>query len=226
MTTTRVPRPPQASAPAAPAAPPVRQLPVRRRRPAMIAASVALIAVGSLAGAYLYVATGHRTPVLALAHDVPAGAVLAVDDLVEAKIATDPALKPVPAQDIKAVVGKRAVSGLPAGSLLTEKAITSDPLVGPGQQLVAVSLEPSRIPATPLAPGQKLQLVQAPRDGAGATTTQAPAPALTAVVVRVGKPASSGETVVDVAASTADSATLARWSARGEVALLVLPAGG
>ncbi|MFF3070044.1 SAF domain-containing protein [Kitasatospora sp. NPDC057904] len=224
MTTTRLPRPAQPPV-SVPAAPPVRQLPVRRRRPAMVAASVALIAVGSLSGAYLYAATGHRAPVLALARDVPAGAVLSADDLVEAKIATDPALRPVAAQDLKTVVGKRAVSALPAGSLLTGKSVTADPLVGPGQQLVAVALEPSRIPASPLAPGQKLQLVQAPRDSAATTASQAPAAPVTAVVVRVGTPASSGGIVVDVAAAAADGATLARWSARGEVAVLVLPAG-
>jgi len=228
--TDRLPRPPQQpSRPPGPlpAVPAVRQLPVRRRRPAMIAASVALIAVGSLSGAYLYVATGHRTGVLALAHDVPPGATLTADDLIEAKIASDPVLKPIPSQDLKKVVGKRAVSALPAGSLLTEKAITSDPVVGSGQQLVAVSLEAARIPASSLTPGQKVQVVHTPKDlssaANGSPSTDSP---LAATVVRVGKPASSGDIVVDVAVSASNGATLARWAARSEVTLLVLPAGG
>ncbi|MEV4617033.1 SAF domain-containing protein [Kitasatospora sp. NPDC049258] len=194
----------------------------------MIAASVALIAVGSLSGAYLYVATGHRTGVLAMARDVPPGATITAEDLIEAKISSDPALKPIPAEDLKKVVGKRAVSALPAGSLLTERSITSAAVVGPGQQLVAVSLDKDRVPATALTPGQKVQLVHTPKDSAGAAGQGGAAaePNVAASVVRVGKAASSGDVVVDVAVASTSGTTVARWAARGEVSFLVLPEGG
>ncbi|MDH6115648.1 hypothetical protein P3T36_007265 [Kitasatospora sp. MAP12-15] len=191
----------------------------------MIAASIALIAVGSLAGAYQYVATGQRIGVLAVARDVPAGATITADDLVEARIASDPLLKPVPSQDLAKVIGKRAVTSLPAGTLLSEQAVTSSPLMTSGQQLASIALAPAQFPATPFTPGQRLQLVHTPKDGSTGTA-QAPEAPMAAGVVRVGKPDNAGDIVVDVAVTAMDGPTLARWAARGEVAFLQLPAGG
>ncbi|MEW1913819.1 SAF domain-containing protein [Kitasatospora sp. NPDC085895] len=189
---------------------------------------MALIAVGSLSGAYLYVATGQRAGVLALARDVAPGSEITAADLVEARIASDPVLKSIPAQDAKKVIGKRAVSALPAGSLLTEKSLTSGPLVAAGQQLVPVPLAQDRIPASALTTGQKVQLVHAAKDlAASAQGTPAAQEAnISATVVRVGKPSNSGDVVVDVAVASGSGSTLARWAARGEVSFLLLPAEG
>jgi len=206
----------------------VRQPVVRRRRPGFIAMAVALVAVGVGANAWLYMSTGNREPVVAVAHDVPMGAQLTSDDLVEARIATDPVLTPVPASQLKKMIGKRTTVGLTKGSLLTSQSVTDQPLIKQGQSLVGVSLSPAQIPASQLSPGQKVNVIHTPKNNAAAgdgasggskTTT------VQAVVIEVGKADNSGDRVVDLAANTLDGATLAQWSANGEASLVVVPSG-
>ncbi|MQS17283.1 flagellar biosynthesis protein FlgA [Streptomyces kaniharaensis] len=207
----------------------VRQPVVRRRRPGFIAMAVALIAVGVGANAWLYMSTGNREPVVAIAHDVPMGAQLTADDLVEARIATDPVLTPVPASQLKKMIGKRTTVGLTKGSLLTTQSVTDQPLIKQGQSLVGVSLSPAQIPASQLSPGQKVNVIHTPKNNAAAATDGASGSnkntTVQAVVIEVGKADNSGDRVVDLAANTLDGATLAQWSANGEASLVVVPSG-
>ncbi|MCM2430964.1 SAF domain-containing protein [Streptomyces sp. RKAG337] len=205
----------------------VRQPVVRRRRPGFIAMAVALIAVGVGANAWLYLATGDRQPVVAVAHDVPMGAQLTSDDLVEARIATDPVLAPVPASQLKKMIGKRTTVGLTKGSLLTTQSVTDQPLIKQGQQLVGVSLAPAQIPSSVLSPGQTVNVVHTPKnngssDGSASSGKDTP---VQAVVIEVGKPDNSGDRVVDLAVNALDGSTLAKWSANGEASLVVVPTG-
>ncbi|MFD0331331.1 hypothetical protein ACFQZC_32285 [Streptacidiphilus monticola] len=62
----------------------------RRRRPAVLALAVALVASGGLGGAALYLTTGQRVAVLALARDVPAGQQVEPADLVQVRISSTP----------------------------------------------------------------------------------------------------------------------------------------
>ncbi|MFI6112766.1 SAF domain-containing protein [Kitasatospora sp. NPDC051164] len=206
----------------------VRQPVVRRRRPGFIAMAVALIAVGVGANAWLYMSTGNREPVVAVAHDVPMGAQLTADDLVEARIATDPVLAPVPASQLKKMIGKRTTVGLTKGSLLTTLSVTDQPLIKQGQSLVGVSLSPAQIPASQLSPGQKVNVIHTPKNNGAAADSAAGGSKTTtvqAVVIEVGKADNSGDRVVDLAANTLDGATLAQWSANGEASLVVVPSG-
>ena len=52
-----------------------------RRRPGLLVAGLAMVAVGALAAIWLVSASGHRVQVVMLAHDVPYGAVLTRADL-------------------------------------------------------------------------------------------------------------------------------------------------
>lgn len=93
----------------------------RRRRPGVIALSLALIAAGGAGVAVLLLQVGDRTDVLTVARDVPVGQVLTEDDLGKASLALDPAVKAVGAGDLKSVVGKRAAVELKPGSLLSPR---------------------------------------------------------------------------------------------------------
>lgn len=203
----------------------------RHRRPGLIALSIALIAVGGLSGAVLYTTSGQRTAVLVVTRDIPVGTKIAKADLGEASVALDPAVQSVKASQASGLVGQRAAVDLRAGSLLTPTQVTDKSLVGPGEQLVGVSLKPSQIPATRLAPGQKVLVVSTPDLDAAATTqetglerkpkTQA------ATVVAVGNSAAgTGNVVVDVAVPVADGPALAARVATGDVALIVDARGG
>lgn len=240
MSSTTTPVPGQASVPppagpaSGPAAAPrvVRQ---RRRRPGLIALSVALIASGGLSGALLFTASGQRTAVLVVARDVPVGAAITDADLAPASLALDPAVKAVPVANRAGLVGQRAAVALKAGSLLSPGQVTAVSLIKAGEQLVGVALKPSQLPASRLAPGQKVLIVSTPDPAqagggkpaeAGAGTAGAPK-TQSATVVAVGQPApATGVVVVDVAVAASDGPALAARVATGAVALILAPQEG
>ncbi|MFZ3491877.1 SAF domain-containing protein [Streptomyces sp. 5.8] len=225
MTTTS-PSPPDIAHPAPTPQPLVRQPVVRRRRSSWIALGTAVICVCGAAGGWLYTVTSHREPVIAVARDVPMGAELKAEDLIEAQIATDPALTPVPAGDLKKLIGKRTVVGLSRGSLLTASSVTDKPLVKAGEQLVGVSLSSARLPATRLNPGQKVKVIHTPKGtAAGPSGDNTAGETLQATVIEVGSPGNSGDRVVDLAVTQLNGTQLATWAAAGDVSLVIVPAG-
>ncbi|SEO89403.1 SAF domain-containing protein [Actinacidiphila rubida] len=218
-----------------PSAPPVaapRMVRQRRRRPGLIALSVALIAVGGLSGAVLYTSSGHRTSVVVVARDVPIGAQITQTDLTEASIALDPAVKAVKASGEKTLIGQRAAVDLKAGSLLSPSEVTRQTLVGPTETLVGVSLKPSQLPASPLSAGQKVLIVSTPDPNAAAGSKSSsgadvPPATLSATVVKVGDPQTgTGTVTVDVAVPAGDGPALAARVATGNVALIVASRDG
>lgn len=235
MSTTTTPAPgrsvPGPGGPGAqPAAAPrvVRQ---RRRRPGLIALSVALIAAGGLSGALLFTASGQRTAVLVVARDVPVGAAISEADLAPASLALDPAVKAVPVAKKAGLVGQRAAVALKAGALLSPAQVTSVSLIKAGEQLVGVALKPSQLPASRLSPGQKVMIVSTPdpsQAAAGKAGEAVGAPkTLPATVVAVGTPApATGVVVVDVAVPATDGPALAARVATGAVALILAPQEG
>lgn len=208
-----------------------RMVKQRRRRPGLIALSVALIAVGGLSGAVLYSASGQRTAVLVVTHDVPAGTKLAKADLGTASVALDPAVKSVKASQASILVGQRAAVDLQAGALLSPSQVTRKSLVGPGEQLVGVSLKPSQIPASRLSPGQRVLVVSTPDEQTAAadkeTGLERKPKTLAVSVVAVGSPAvGTGNVVVDVAVPVKDGPALAAQAATGNVSVIVDARGG
>ncbi|MEE1787395.1 SAF domain-containing protein [Streptomyces sp. SP17BM10] len=194
---------------------PARTLRARRRRPAVLAMSIALIAAGGLGGAVLYNSTGQRVAVLALARDVPYGQVITDDDLVVARIASDPALRPVSAQDRSGAIGLRAATDLKRGAMLTKGDLAQSLAVQPGQIIVGVAAHRSQLPASRLQPGMQVVIVYTPDNGR--------ADSLTATVITVGRPDTDGSVVTDVAVGTADGSRLAQWVASGRIQVLLAP---
>ncbi|MFJ3973247.1 SAF domain-containing protein [Streptomyces parvus] len=202
----------------------------RRRRPGLIALSVALIAAGGLSGAVLYAASGQRSAVVVVSRDVPVGSLIAKEDLAQASIALDPAVKSVKASQTDSLIGQRAAVDLRAGNLLSPAQVTKETLVGPGDQVVGVSVKPSQLPATKLTPGQRVLIVSTPDPDAAATETPAQPGApktLSATVIEVGAPAvGTGNIVVDVALPAKSGPDLAARVATGNVAVIVDARGG
>ncbi|MFE4970562.1 SAF domain-containing protein [Kitasatospora sp. NPDC056651] len=196
---------------------PGRTMRARRRRPAVLAMAVALIAAGGLGGAVLYNSTGQRVAVLALARDVPWGQVITEDDLVVARIAGDPALHPVSAQDRVKAVGMRAATDLKRGAMLTGADLAQGLTVQPGQIVVGVSAKHSQLPASRVQPGVQLVIVFTPDNGR--------ADSLAATAITVGRVDTDGSQVIDVAVGTADGPRLAQWVASGRIQVLLAPRG-
>lgn len=220
---------PQQGRVAGPVRPP--RVSARRRRPGVIALSLALIAAGGAGVAVLLLQVANRTDVVTVVRDVQVGQVLTEDDLGEASIALDPAVKAVRADDLKSVVGKRAAVELMPGSLLAPSQVTKDNLVKAGEQLVPIGLEPKQIPATALVPGQKVELVHVPAQGTTETdtgTTSGAAPqTIDGRVVKASSAApGTGIVVVDVATSATDGPTAAVWEAAGTLRLVLAAPDG
>ncbi|MFF4344757.1 SAF domain-containing protein [Kitasatospora sp. NPDC001540] len=205
------------------AAPALKPVAARRRRPALIGLSVALIAVGGLVGAMTLTAAGQREDVLVVAKPLAFGQVITRDDLTVASISLDPALKPVSAAQLDSVVGKHASAQLLPGTTLTKGSVTTDALVQPGQQLVGIQVKPGQLPATALVPGQKVVIVSTPGQNPAADPgASAGAPStLPAQVVRVGSPDSSGSLTVDVSVDANAGATVAARASTGNIAIIV-----
>ncbi|MFD0822899.1 SAF domain-containing protein, partial [Micromonospora zhanjiangensis] len=113
---------------------------------------------------------------LAVARAVPVGTALTADDLSRVQVAGGQGLSPVKAADLDKVIGKRAAVALVPGTLLTMRQLTDKPLLGPGQQQVAVGLKPSQVPARKLNPGDRVLLISTPQrnatgGGNGSTTS-------------------------------------------------------
>ncbi|MEU6324780.1 SAF domain-containing protein [Streptomyces sp. NPDC047009] len=212
---------------AGPVAPP--RVSARRRRPGVIALSLALIAAGGAGVAVLVLQVGHRTQVVTVVRDVQVGQVLTERDLGRASVALDPAVKAVRAEDLDSVVGKRAAAELMPGSLLAPSQVTKDSLVRPGEQVVPVGLKPEEVPASSLVPGQKVRLVHVPaQDETDTGRTSAVVPqTLAGRVVKASQAApGTGVVVVDVATSAADGPTVAAWVSAGTLRLVLTAADG
>lgn len=151
----------------APVAPPrvVRQ---RRIRPGLLGLAVLLIALGGLGAAFAVTSVRSTGSYLAVARPVEVGRQLSADDLVTVRVSGGQGLQPVPSRRLKEVLELRAAVRLTPGTLLTESQLTDAPLLGPGQQQIALGLKPSRVPARTLHPGDKVLLISTPDTNANA----------------------------------------------------------
>jgi SAF domain len=189
-----------------------------RRRPAVIAAGIALVALGGLTAAWLAAAVSDTTSVLAVRTPVERGAVISDDDLVVASVNPDPNLHTIPADHLSAVVGQRAAVALAAGSLVTPDSVTAQVAPGPGQSLVGITVTPAQMPAEPLRAGDRVRIVDTPRPQDDPPA--AAPPALAAVVVSTMFQDDSGNTVVNVTVPQTAAAQLAARAATGRIAIV------
>lgn len=205
----------------APMLPPPR----RRRRPALLALALVLVVIGALGAAFVATSLGKTTTVIAVARAVPRGQQVTAADLVEARIAGDPALAPIPYADRDRVVGMVAATDLTVGSLLTRDALTAERFPPPGRDLVGVGVKPAQLPASPLRPGDDVLLVSLSTGSgsAGVGAQAAPRPGdVPATVARVGAAGVDGLRVVDVLVDAADGPDVAARAAAGQLVIVVV----
>ena len=200
----------------------LRGLP-RRRRPAMIALAAALIGAGILASAALYQRADHQVPVVMVTTAVPVGAVISSSDVGTTTVAAGPGLQVIPARQLSQVVGLVAATSLRPGTLLAPSELTSKLAPGTGQQLVPVALKPSGLPASGLAPGDRVLVVATPAAG-GSSSGAAPVllhpvPAVVEAVDAV--PDQDGSDVVDLLVDSDIGPEVAEQAATGQIALVV-----
>ncbi len=202
---------------AAPAALPAK------RSPRRIALGLALIAASSLGVVWLVNGASETVGALAVTAGVPRGQVLTAQDLVQVDLPDAPsALRPVPADELDAVVGQVAAVDLVAGSLLAQGQVVDHLLPAPGGTLVGLSLGPAQLPASGLTAGDQVRIVEIPGQQGEAAAEPA---TFIAVVASVRVSADTGTTLVDVQVPTAQAPAVTARAAAGRVSLVLDPAG-
>jgi hypothetical protein len=190
--------------------------PKLRRRPAVAAAGVALMALGALAAATL--ASGGSTPVLVMSSTVLRGEIIEAADLAVAQTALDDRVRALPASERESVVGARAVADLLAGSLLPPAAVSREAFPPPGSAVVPVAATPSQAPAG-LAPGDRIRIVATPRVGDDFTT--GPGVATAGVVAAVAEADPAGRRTINVLVDVRDAEAVAALAATERVAVVL-----
>jgi hypothetical protein len=204
----------------------LRGLP-RRRRPAMIALSVALVGAGVLVSAGLYQRASHQVPVVLVTAAVPAGTAITAADLSTTTVVAGPGMQVIPGRQLQQVIGEIAATALRPGTLLAASELTTaQPPVG-GEVLVPVPVKPSELPASGLFPGDRVLAVATPGAAGGNASA---APVLTrpvpGVVQKVRNiPDQDGLDVVDLLVPAGTGTAVAQQAATGEIALIVTRRG-
>lgn len=194
--------------------------PKLRRRPGLIAASVAAVCLGALVSVWAYTSSTETQSVLAVRETVHRGEVITAEDLMTVNVTLDPALRAMPAAAASEVVGQRAAVDLPAGGVVPEGAVTAAVVPAEGRSIVGVSLMPAMMPAGELVVGDTVRVVTTP--GPQGEIAQEAPDALSGVVLGLTPSADgTGATVVNLDVDADDAALLASHAATGKVALVL-----
>lgn len=196
----------------------------KSRHGGTIAVGIALLAIASAGGVYTVNALSDRSPVLVAARDIQAGSVVGAADVRVADAAVD-GVAVIPRSEMQTVIGQRAVTAVPGGTLLAPKMVAKDPLPRQGFRAVGLALSPSRVP-TGLAPGRAVDVWRVA--SGGGNDDGKPEESLStdgkAEVLSVSRDGSVTLVTIMTPDNTASKITLA--SSRDEVALVMRPVGG
>jgi hypothetical protein len=167
----------------------------RRRLPELVL-GIFLVAGCALLALLLAASGRERTPALALARNVQRGEVITADDLRTVYVGSDIPIATLGEAEENQVVGRAALTGLQAGTLVTpDQFAAPSEVLEPGDGVVGLSLEVGEMPSLELAPGDVVNVVA----GGGSASQPAEVVARDARVVSV-------ERVDDD-----ESGQLARW---------------
>lgn len=202
---------------------PIAPPPKLRRRPALIAAGVAAVAVGALISVWAYTSASTAQSVIGVRETITRGEVIEREDLVALNIAVDPALRPIPATDAEQVIGKRASLDIAAGGVLTSEQVTDEVLPPAGSSVVGVSVGPAMLPANQVSVGDQVRVVETPGSQAAPPSGEGEGPPLQAVEATVVGLHSdqAGNTIVNLVVPAQDAAEVASWSAASRAAIVV-----
>lgn len=197
----------------------------RDRRPALAALAVLLILVGALGSALLVFRTGDRVDVLVAARDIAPGTQITREDFAVARVATEGG-SVVQAGAIDSFIGSYSTTGVPEGTLISNRMFTVNDVVPDGAQLVGVTAQTSLRPSEPIGTGDVVALYRVPQDSAtGSVEIEATTVVSAARVVHVASATSGGDLVhLTVLLADDDVAEVVLYNAYSQIAVTRLPA--
>ena len=220
------------------AAPPSRRLPSarRERKPALAAFALLLIVGGALSAGLLVIQSGKRVAAIEIAQQVGAGQQIPLSAMTEVEVASGTGLAYVPWAEAGQVSRFYAATTIPPGTLLTGAMVAPASGVTAGRDVLGLALKDGQLPDQ-LKVGDHVSIYAV----SGQSSTSAGCPgsggaalAGDAIVIDVLSAASGtlvstpqgGSTDVTVAVAPASAGAVACNAAAGNVAVVVLPAGG
>jgi hypothetical protein len=141
------------------------------RRRARIALGVFVAALAVAGNLLVYSSLDHKTEVLQVVRDIPAGDVVSASDLRVVTVDVDATVPTVAPDAIASVVNQYARVHIAAGTLMVGVFVQPTPLVTVGQGVVAVEIRPTHVPAG-LRERSRVMLVVVNRDGSTGLVTE------------------------------------------------------
>jgi hypothetical protein len=220
------------------AAPPSRRLPSarRERKPALAAFALLLIAGGALAAGLLVIQSGKRVAAIEITQQVGAGQRMPLAAMAEVQVASGTGLNYVPWAQASQVAHFYAATTIPPGTLLTSSMVAQASGVTAGKDILGLALKDGQWPDQ-LRIGDHVGIYavsgqagsNAGCPGTGGATLASDAVVVDVLSATSGTLVSSpqgGATDVTVAVDPATAGAVACNAAAGNVAVVVLPAGG
>lgn len=194
--------------------------PLRRRRTRLPELAVGLIVMlgFGLAAVLWQLNATQKEPVLALANAVQQGEVIDRADLRVVFVATDDAIAHVGRDDAALLIGHVAVADLPEGAILTSASVADGSLLGAGEGVVGLALEPGQVPSAQLRAGDLVNVVVAP--GADGGRPAGDVIVRGAEVFSVEPETSTGRLLVSLKATEDDANRIASAAESGPVRLV------
>lgn len=193
--------------------------PKLRRRPIWIIAGVALVCLGALGSVWAYNSATNAHEVLAVRQTVERGQTITRQDLMTVRIAVDPALQPLGADQADTVIGKRAALDMAAGGVVTADQVADLVIPPKGSSVVGISVTAGMQPADELQVGDPVRLITTP--GQQGEIAAGNPEAFAATVVGLAADQATGASVVNVQVRAADAGKVAARAATGKVAIVL-----
>lgn len=199
---------------------PVAVPPKSRRRPLVIAASIATICLGSLIFVLAFTALSDTKSVVAARDTIERGATIEAEDLVTVQVGVDPALDPVSADEAESLVGQRAALDIPKGGVVTSGQVGAEPVPTKGDSVVGISLTAAMLPAEMLRVGDPVRVITTPGEQGDIQDLDKP-DAIEAAVVGVSTDPVTGNALVNVEVPYKQAPQVAGLAATGKLAIVL-----
>lgn len=199
-----------------------------RSRIPEVALGALVLVVSALAALWLFTTSSERTAVLALANPIERGEALEIDDMVTVDVASDDPLVVLRPNQAGEMVGRIALTDLPAGVLVTPSQFATTSTLKAGEGIVGLDLTSGQVPSSRLTPGTTVSVILTPTSTGGGTEELSSGGAAdlgevlvdTAVVVETVPSGGQGNVYVALSMSEDDARAVSVAASLGRVRLV------
>ena len=181
----------------------------------MLALGILAICLGGLGSAFLYTSLAATQQVLGMTRTVYRGEVLKASDFTAISMTQTPGVVMIPAQQAGDLVGRTALTDLPAGTLAVPSSIGIAE-VPAGSVRMGLRLAAGRLPVSALPAGTPVLLVPV----AGANGQAADGASVEAFVAMAPMTQADGSSLLDVTVPATEAERIARLAAADQVAMV------